>query len=51
MRSYDKAKGTSNDSLPFTAPAAPAPVEEPKKKKKFLGLFSADSLPEKTPWE
>jgi hypothetical protein len=41
MRSYDKAKGTSNDVLPILPPkSAEVPQAAPgKKRKKFLGLF------------
>ena len=43
MRSFDKAKGTSNDVLPIL-PTKPAATEVPqaapaKKRKKFLGIF------------
>lgn len=44
MRSYDKAKGTSNDVLPIFAPqpqgaGQPAAPLSPPKHKKFLGIF------------
>ena len=40
MRSYDKAKGTSNDVLPILNKVAEVTQDAPaKKRKKFLGLF------------
>lgn len=53
MRSYDKKNGTDNDILPITskAKAEVAEVIDAPKKKKFLGIFSNEELPEKTPWE